>query len=124
MVCLPLPSRALSPNARVHWAVKSRAVKSARSASAWAAKVALHANRHIAHLFPARSASVEYVFHWPDRRRRDDDNAVASCKSYRDGLVDGGLLVDDCGVTLLPARFEVDPERPRLEIRVTPEARG
>lgn len=122
VITLPLPSPLLSPNARTHWAVKSREAKPARNMAAWAAKAALHANRHIAHLFPATTATVEYAFYWPDRRRRDDDNAIISCKSYRDGLADGGLLVDDCGVTLLPARFEVDKDRPRLEIRVTPTA--
>lgn len=121
VVTVPLPSRLLSPNARPHWAAKARAVKTARAQAAWVARQAIHANRHIAHLFPARRAAVEYVFHWPDRRRRDDDNAVAACKAYRDGLVDGGALVDDSGVTLLPARFEVDKDQPRLEIRVTPE---
>ena len=35
----------------------------------------------------------------PDRRKRDDDNIIASCKSYRDGVADA-LGVDDSTMRL------------------------
>lgn len=38
--------------------------------------------------------AVLMTFYPPDRRRRDDDNAIGSFKSYRDGIADA-IKVDD-----------------------------
>ncbi len=110
VVILPLPSPALSPNARVHWGVKAAAVKSYREV-AWA-----HALREMLGEPPMDKATINPVFYWPDRRRRDDDNAVASLKAARDGLADGGVVRNDADFVMAEAEFHVDRENPRVEL--------
>ena len=73
---------------------------------------------------PWRLALAQVAFYWPDKRRRDEDNAIASLKAAYDGLVSSGLLVDDDSKHLkreMP-RFEVDPVSPRVEITVIRES--
>lgn len=81
---LPWPDHRLSPNARLHWAEKARAVKQARSMSAWEAV----ANRSLERCKGAERLSVGVTFNPPDERRRDTDNMLASIKPYLDGIVD------------------------------------
>jgi len=87
-VKFPWPPRALSPNARVHWAVKAKAAKSYRLtcfaiARAAKASAAWEGDIHL-----------RMGFAPPDNRHRDDDNMIAACKSLRDGLADA-LGVND-----------------------------
>lgn len=86
---LPWPPRVLSPNARVHWSVKSKAAKLYRSQCYWICKqsglVAPETDGRL-HLW--------IDFYPPDRRRRDDDNIAASFKSARDGIADA-IGIDD-----------------------------
>jgi crossover junction endodeoxyribonuclease RusA len=84
-----LPDRKLSPNARCHWAVKSKAVKLQREEVGWMAKIRARGRTPIA------KAMISYTFIVKDKRHRDIDNLVAACKSFQDGLVDGGLLLKD-----------------------------
>jgi len=87
-VVLPWPPKALSPNARVHWAVKSKAA-AAYKAACWALckQAGMVAPPH-------KKIALWLDFVPPNRRRRDDDNLVASFKSGRDGLADA-LGIDD-----------------------------
>lgn len=93
---LPWPPRVLSPNARTHWAAKSKAAKAYRNAC-----------RVLAHEAGLRGVEWEGTVHlWitflaPDRRHRDDDNPIAAFKSGRDGLADA-LGIDD-------KRFRIHP---------------
>lgn len=84
----PWPPRALSPNARVHWAEKARAAKKYRAVCRLMAQAmgcrALNAER----------LTVEITFHPPNRHRRDTDNLLASVKAGLDGLADA-TGVDD-----------------------------
>jgi crossover junction endodeoxyribonuclease RusA len=112
-ITLPLPARALSPNARVHWSRKARAVKEYRL-------TAMLAARRRAQPVPLTAATAHVVFYVKDRRRRDHDNLSASLKSAWDGIVDAGILTDDAGLRHAPIRVEVDAERPRVEITITP----
>lgn len=83
---LPWPSPKLSPNARTHWGVKSRAAQKARqdakimacSAKAW----------RIRGLGYGENISASITFHPPDRRARDLDNMLSSLKSSLDGIAD------------------------------------
>lgn len=89
-IVLPLPSPHLSPNARVHWGVKSRAVKAYRSLAAW----------HASQLWteqqpPMAEADIVATFRFRDRRRRDRDNLLAMLKAAFDGLADAGIVEDD-----------------------------
>jgi crossover junction endodeoxyribonuclease RusA len=86
---LPWPDKRLSPNARVHWSAKARAVKDARILSWFKVSdiVGLPLPR-----WPA--ANLEMVFCPPDKRRRDADNLIAATKAHRDGISDA-LGTDD-----------------------------
>lgn len=93
-VILPWPHRNLSPNARVHWAVKARSVKNARHAARVLTLQALKLRR------PDWSAGVllHWNFHPKTANLPDGDNAEAACKSYRDGIADA-LGIDDSNFT-------------------------
>ena len=95
-VLLPWPSAALSPNARSHWSVKSRAVKAARTQAYWLAHMGMTD-------LPDGPVPVRVVFHPPDKRGRDLDNMLASCKAYLDGISDAYGVND--------ARFVLTLER-------------
>lgn len=84
---LPWPPKVLSPNARVHWATKSRAAKVYRNACYLLCRAASLP-------VPAGRALLSLEFIPPDRRRRDDDNCIAAFKSGRDGVAQA-LGIDD-----------------------------
>lgn len=86
-ITLPLPSPDLRPNSRPHWARKAKATKAAR---ALALLRALEAG------VPATPPThYRLLYHWPTPRRRwDDDNCVAACKAYLDGIC-AALRIDD-----------------------------
>lgn len=90
-VALPWPDKVLHPNARPHWAVRSRAVKSARTAAAW---LAVAAGWTISAPIPTGRLYVWIDAHPPDRRRRDEDGVQSALKPALDGLADA-LGVDD-----------------------------
>jgi crossover junction endodeoxyribonuclease RusA len=87
-VALPWPPSILSPNARVHWAKKSKVAKAYKTAC-WAltkeAKLVAPAEGPI-------DLDIEFVP--PDRRGRDLDNMLASIKHGLDGVA-LALSVDD-----------------------------
>ena len=87
---LPWPSRTLHPNARMHWSARARATKAARRT---ADVLALAAGWQRMKL-PEGRLHLWIDFYPPDRRRRDDDGLLASCKAYRDGIADA-LGIDD-----------------------------
>jgi crossover junction endodeoxyribonuclease RusA len=80
MVTLPWPPSALSPNARSGtWHKATRAKKAYRALCFWTAKPFLRPlNTDI--------VDVSITFNPPDRRKRDDDNIIASFKSGRDAV--------------------------------------
>lgn len=85
MISLELawPSPDLSPNARVHWGRKASATKKARTAAAWSCKMSgIRPNDPDI----PQALKVTAVFSPPDNRARDDDNMLASCKAYFDGI--------------------------------------
>lgn len=84
---LPWPPRALSPNARGHWATRSREAKKYR--------MTCHLlTRQYGAVAPAGPVMLSLEFCPPDARRRDDDNCLAAFKSGRDGVADA-LGIDD-----------------------------
>lgn len=89
-VCISLPPKELSPNARPHYMAKARAVRRYRAA-AWAAALEILGTRR-PRLQHAR-ISIQFVFKRADRR--DIDNLLASIKPAIDGLVAAGMLADD-----------------------------
>jgi crossover junction endodeoxyribonuclease RusA len=113
-ITLPLPSKGLSPNARLNWRAKHRLTKAAR------ARARLTTLAHTAtHGKPTTERPLNYrvQFYWPDARKRDDDNAIAALKAYRDGIADA-LNIDDHSLTLTGTTHEIDRASPRLEIEI------
>lgn len=65
-----------------------------------------------------RRVSLRLLFVPPDRRRRDDDNLIASFKPYRDGISDA-LGIDDAHFrTTAEVSRKPDPKK-RGFVRVT-----
>lgn len=83
----PWPPVELSPNARIHWAAKSRATKKYRTTCGWIAK---EANIKA----PEGQIHIKLTFCPPDNRKRDRDNMISSIKALFDGLADA-LGVND-----------------------------
>ena len=82
--------------------------------SATAAELSSARNRRAHDLAVAYEATLRAAI------RRDDDNAAASCKAYRDGIADG-LRMDDHGLTQATTPIMlVDKANPRLEITLLP----
>lgn len=109
-ITLPLPSRFLSPNGRAHVYTKAKWTKKAREHAYLTTKAALRGRQAP----DFRLYTVAFSF--ATRRRRDDDNLIASCKAYRDGIADA-LGIDDHRLFLAaPPALLHDPSRPRLEI--------
>lgn len=109
---LPWPSRALHPNARVHWSKRAKAARKAREAAAWSAVAAG------AEPMSATSLNVTVVFFPPDNRARDVDGMLSACKPSIDGIADL-LGVDDSKWNFVLRREP--PKKPgsvRFEIEV------
>lgn len=87
-VILPWPPTALSPNSRKHWAEKARATRSARF-DARAACLAAGITK-----LPWGTLHADIVFHAPNWRPYDTDNALARAKSSLDGVADATGIDD------------------------------
>lgn len=110
---LPLPPKVLSPNARAHWATRSRAVKAYRFAARMAAGAAWDSCES-----PLLEADIVCVFRFKDRRRRDRDNLLASMKAAFDGIADAGIVHNDASF-----RHQVEigepTDEPHVEITIS-----
>lgn len=118
-ITLAIPHRSLSPNARPHWRTKANHRALQRHAANVATLAALNCE------WPRyRTATVQV--HWFGKTaqclRMDQDNIIGSLKGAIDGIVDGGLLFDDHGLTWKPHVVAKDAANPRVELVVTPEA--
>lgn len=71
-----------------------------------------------------RSASARLIFWFQDKRRRDIRNFEAGMKPAYDGLVDAGVIIDDCSdvLTHAPTIFKIDGDCPRVEIIILNKA--
>ena len=109
---LPWPSRALSPNARVHWAVKRKATQAAKQ---YASAQTLHNLQGKNLPKTIRRISYRLTFLPPDRRARDEDNLVAQMKAYLDGVAIA-LDIDDRNFHLLEPRVGAPAKPGRVMI--------
>lgn len=112
-ITLPLPSAKLSPNARVSWRARHSLTKAHRQRAKLATLALLPGEE--------RPTFTRYLvtFYFPTARRRDDDNALASCKAYRDGIADA-LGIDDHSLTLSSHLLTLDRQNPRIVFRLLP----
>ncbi|MGP9724803.1 hypothetical protein ACT3SZ_12395 [Corynebacterium sp. AOP40-9SA-29] len=105
----------LTLNQRGHWAKTDQHRKALR---AWA-KVSA---RKIG--VPTGLGHITTRLHYqaPDRRRRDEDNLIATAKPLWDGLVDAGIVPDDTSAymtKLMPKIHPPSPDGPGLWLTIT-----
>ncbi|MCS7294487.1 MAG: hypothetical protein NZ761_03730, partial [Dehalococcoidia bacterium] len=109
-VTVPLPPRAVSPNARSgHWGPGARAAAEARRTAALAALATLQERG----LDPPRWSVVRVTYCWQARRKPvpDPDNIIARAKPCLDGLVDAGILADDRWVRTIEVVRATGPDQ-------------
>ena len=115
-ITLPLPHKRLSPNysRQGSWRGKAAQIKIHRWRAYITTKNALASQ-------PAPTVSrYTLTFYFPTRARRDDDNASAACKAYRDGIADA-LGIDDHTLRMSAAPEMLwDKNNPRLLITLLP----
>lgn len=84
-ITLPWPTKWLSPNARLHWTQKHKVHRAWRKIGA--AETLAQGIRRNDFDIP-QDLKVTLVFSPPDKRQRDLDNMLASCKPMLDGISD------------------------------------
>lgn len=107
IIILPIPSKKLSPNARVHRFVRAEHTKAHRRLAALATFNQIGPSH--------RFKSYRLHFYWPNKRVRDGDNGGSRCKAYLDGVADC-IGQHDSEWQFDGVRFKIDSENPRLEI--------
>lgn len=115
---LPWPPEELSPNARVHWGLRSETTAVYKQE---VRILALNRRRELergGETFPlARPVKVTITFCLQNHRRRDWDNLLANFKPGLDGIVKAGWLKDDNVWELGELQLAVTIS-PRKEVRV------
>lgn len=116
-ITIPIPDKRLSPNARMHWAVKSKLTRRSRENSKLLALEALKGQP--APMWDKCRANVTAYFR--TKAHPDPDNLIARLKATFDGIADAGVIMDDAN--LWPERpvIRKDATNPRIEITITPE---
>lgn len=103
MIQIPRPSRLLSPNARVHWAVLSSEKKYARIS---ARRMAMAEWGNCVPRWPRATVRVLWIM--PTKAHHPDpDNAIASLKPWLDGFADWGVVENDKGLVPVWGGFHV-----------------
>ncbi len=113
-----LPPKELSPNGRVCWQAKARAVRHARQAADIVARIGI--GRRVRPQW--KLAWVQATFYFRRRGIRDGDNLNAMLKPYLDGLADAGVVGNDNAFVLWPSLVELDADHPRMVLAVLPAA--
>lgn len=103
------PPVSLNQQERMHWAQRQR-LRDWWAQQAWLAWMEAGRPRF-------QRPTVQYRLYYKTNRRRDADNAIASCKPILDGLKGHAFDDDHSGiVTILPPIIGVDKQNPRVEI--------
>ena len=109
-IVLPLPPKCLSANGRGCWQARARATKKARADAALVASQYRPAK-------PAKRLTIQPVFFGCGRH--DPSNLNVWLKAYLDGIEDAGLIENDRGITMLPARqVPTTKGNQRVELRI------
>lgn len=94
---LPFPPPELNPNRRVEKHQKNKLFQGYKLACYRLVKQAANHARAKPHEFHGKYpiVNIQYEVAFPDRRRRDEDNFIASMKAAQDGI-SAALGVNDC----------------------------
>ena len=118
-ISLPIPDRAISPNAgrgQSKWAAinKSKKVKAHRQRATWVMRQAMNL-LGVGFITPDQIAGYGLDHYFRTAAFRDDDNADGACKAYRDGVADA-LGLDDRRLSKARlSTFQKDAIHPRVE---------
>lgn len=118
-VTLPLPPAVLSPNI-ASASLRGRFMKAA-AAKRYRQLAKKAVEEEQVEDAPWQQIEVEPFFHYATKRKRDEDNAVASLKAAYDGIVDAGLVKDDDPKHMARKwpHFLLDPQNPRVVLKIT-----
>ncbi len=123
-IALPVPPGVLSPNCTIGTIggrfMKASVIKKHRKLACEAVEDSEIETLPWAHVI------VSVAIFYATRRRRDEDNAMGSLKSYYDGIVDSGLVADDDkkNMTRTMPDLLFDDTHPRVEMILTRTSRG
>lgn len=111
-----LPPVEWSPNWRGHWRERYQAGRVYQLAVFYSCVDRRNRGYAEGISFPFTKARLDLTFIFPEQRRRDRDNLIASFKPGLDGIVASALLLDDDAEHLEIGKVEilVDPERAPL----------
>lgn len=87
----------------MHWAPKAALTRQIREHTAWQAKSIVHEQGPI-----TAPVTVTLVWTVTDNRRRDVGASSPTLKAAIDGLVDGGLIVDDRHEIVTEERLRIE----------------
>ena len=93
---LPLPPRALSKNARVHWRTRAAAFREHRT---WGMYKLREACGTAVPLWDGAVMDITW-YQVKSGGGTDDDNVIARCAAFRDGFAAAGLVSDDKYITV------------------------
>ena len=104
IIILPLPAKVLQPNCTVGTIGGREAVEA-----------------ECIETLPWLNVTIGATFFYPNKRRRDQDNAMGSLKAAYDGIVDAGLVIDDDyeHMNRLSPTFALDLIYPRVMLTIT-----
>ncbi len=111
------PKGNAAPNARVHWAKKSKITKAHRRAS-WGAAWTVMGDDKRPHW---KKAKMQVKAYFKTRRFPDPGNFMASLKAYEDGIADAGVVENDRRLWPERPEFFTDKANPRIEITISQE---
>lgn len=120
-IVLPIPDRHISPNgsrgqSRGALLAKGRLVKAHRQRARLLTLEAIGKHYYAAGQAVPAFTGYTIAHFFKTAAFRDDDNADAACKAYRDGIADA-LGIDDRQLRKLAlSTIAKDPARPRVEI--------
>lgn len=113
VVVVPWAHRYLSPNARVIWQLKHRIARQTRQTARLLTLVQFGCGNQ-AHPVDNR-IEVVLIAHPRDKRKRDEDNIIASMKSTLDGIADA-LGVNDASFHFKELQFSDTRKPPEIEV--------
>lgn len=115
LITLPPPDSRLHAHNTGHWRDKASAVKSLRAYAYVIGKAAKSKTFN--------RARIKYRFFVGDNRRRDSANLIQSQKPAIDGLVDAGVIRDDCwqALRIVGVDVVIDRDKPRVELVIEEE---
>ena len=118
-IVLPYPDKALSPNSRVHWSIKAKAAKKARSDAFVIVREAGINALTYADFSGKLHLWIEYYA--KTKNYPDADNCLSASKAYIDGIADA-LGVNDRRFVHHPIVMDGTHKGGKVVVRITKDA--